>query len=150
MPQSLSNLFVHLVFSTKNRVSFITSTIEPELYAYIASILNEHGCQTILINGMPDHVHILFNLSRTMTLADVVSKVKANTSRWIKTKGPDFSTFGWQSGYGAFSVGVTDKDRAISYIRAQKTHHQKQSFQDEFREMLQRAGIKFDERYAWD
>jgi len=150
MPQSLSNLFVHLVYSTKNRVPFISLDIESELHAYLASIFNEHDCHAILINGTPDHVHILFNLSRTKTLAEIVGAVKSNSSKWIKTKGAGLRTFAWQSGYGAFSVGQADLERVKGYIANQKTHHAQKSFQDEYREMLQRAVIEFDEQYVWD
>jgi putative transposase len=147
MPQSLANIFIHLVFSTKNREQTIVLAVEPELHAYMATIFNENGCHAILINGTTDHAHALFNLSRTITIAEIVNAVKSNSSKWMKTKS---ASFNWQGGYGAFSVGQSDLERVKGYIAKQKIHHQKQTFQDEFRDMLKRAGIEHDERYVWD
>ncbi len=150
MPQSLSNVLIHLVFSTKEREPLVTPAIEPEVHAYMASLFNDFGCNSLLINGTSDHVHSLFVLSRTATIADTVGHVKSNSSKWMKTKGSRLSNFNWKSGYGAFSVGQTDRDRIKNYILTQKTHHERLSFQDEFREMLKRAGIEIEERYVWD
>lgn len=150
MPQSLANVLLHLVFSTRDRTPLISAEIEPELHAYMATIFNESECPALLINGANDHVHILFALTRTSTIADIVNRVKSNSSKWIKTKGAPFFPFAWQAGYGVFSVGQTDRERVMKYIENQKVHHQKQTFVDEYRDMLRRARIEFDERYVWD
>lgn len=150
MPQSLSAIFVHLVFSTKNRESWIHDPIGAELYPYATTVLSSAGCHALAFNGTADHVHALFNLSRVKTLADAVEELKTSTSKWIKTKGSDLRGFHWQTGYAAFSVSRSNLDQVIRYIQDQKEHHAKRSFQDEVRELLNRHGVGFDERYIWD
>jgi len=150
MPQSLANVLVHLVFSTKNREGLITEIIEPELYRYTSAVLEMADSPMITIGGLPDHVHILFKLSRKKSIAEIVESVKSDTSRWIKTKGREFSKFYWQAGYGAFSVSPTSVVAVKNYIAGQKEHHREKTFQDEFRELMAKAGIEIDERYVWD
>ena len=149
MPQSLANVLVHLVFSTKDRVPLIRSDVESELYAYTSKVLDTSDSPMIAIGGMEDHVHILFKLSRKIAIMDIVETVKTDTSRWIKSKGVGYSDFYWQSGYGAFSVSPTTADKVIGYIRDQKKHHCGKSFQDEYRELMRLSGMELDERYAW-
>jgi len=148
MPQSLATILIHVVFSTKDRAPFLTPEIRRELHLYIVGILANIGCPSIQTNGVEDHVHILFRLSRTVPLSQVVEKVKTSTSKWLKTKG--VASFAWQAGYGAFSVGPAETDRIIAYIKGQEDHHRKATFQDELRELLVEAGLEFDERYLWD
>jgi len=150
MPQSLANIIVHLMFSTKNRLPLITPAIEPELYPYLAAILSACDSPPILIDGVADHVHLTFRLARTMTLSRVVEDVKKRSSGWIKTKGPEFARFYWQNGYGASSVGQSGLDAVLSYIRNQKQHHRRISFQEELRTLLTEHHIEWDERYVWD
>jgi REP element-mobilizing transposase RayT len=151
MPQSLSHLYVHLVFSTKNRRPFISESIAPDLYAYMATVFHEECRSTAkLIGGVEDHIHALFNLSRTWCVADVVEAVKTSTSKWIKTQGPELRWFSWQAGYGAFSVSRSNIETVEEYIRRQREHHRKRDFKDEFRELLDRHDIEYDERYVWD
>jgi putative transposase len=149
MPQSLSRVVVHIIFSTKDRQRLINPEIEKELFAYMATILNEHGAQPIKIDGTEDHVHILCGLPRTMALCDLLEKVKKRSSKWIKTKGPQYSRFSWQGGYGVFSVGEYGIERVTRYITNQKNHHRMVTFKDEFREFLDRYRIEYDERYVW-
>ncbi len=150
MPQSLASVLIHLVYSTKNREPFLTTEIEPEVYAYQASVFHEMGCPALIINGMADHVHALFGLSRTIAICDVVEEVKKRSSKWMKTKGVAFTTFQWQAGYGAFSIGESGVAATRQYIANQKEHHRQKSFQDEFRTFLAKYRIEFDERYVWD
>ena len=150
MPQSFSAVLVHLVFSTKNREPTIRNSIESELHAYSTTVLKNADCPTFAVNGMSDHLHALFALSRVKTIAQVVEELKTSTSKWIKTKGPDFRGFHWQSGYAAFSVSRSNFDQVSDYIREQKQHHRERSFQDEFRTLLTKHDISFDERYLWD
>src|SRR5438552_3518162 len=110
MPQSLAKILVRLVFSTKNRAPLITASIEPELYAYTSAVLETAESPLLWMGGMPDHVHILFRLSRRLSIAEIVESVKTDTSKWIKTKGEQFKRFYWQSGYGAFSVSPSAAD----------------------------------------
>jgi putative transposase len=150
MAQSLSSILIHMVFSTKNREPFITPDIESELYPYMAKIFRELKSPSLAIDGTSDHIHILFSLGRVITIADVVEEVKTNTSKWIKTKAPEFRNFHWQRGYGAFSIGQSNVAALKRYIRNQKEHHQRVTFQDEYRKVLKAYGIEFDERYVWD
>lgn len=150
MPQSLSNLLIHLVFSTRHREPFIRGPVESELHAYGTTVLNNFGCPAIAFNGTADHVHLLFNLSRVKTVAQVVETLKTSTSKWIKSKGVNFAGFHWQTGYGAFSVSQSNVTEVVAYINNQKEHHSQRSFQDEMRLLFQKHGMEFDERYVWD
>src|SRR5437773_132412 len=105
MAQSLASLLVHLVFSTKNREPWITPELETELHPYLATVCREMDSPSLTINSTADHVHILFSMGRTVALCDVVEEVKKRSSKWAKTKGPEFAQFQWQAGYGAFSIG---------------------------------------------
>ena len=150
MPQSLASVLVHLVFSTKNREPLLTPEVEPELYPYMASVFRACKSPSLTGNGTADHVHWLFSLARTQTIADVVEEVKKRSSKWLKSKSPDFAHFQWQAGYGAFSIGASLAPAVSAYIARQKDHHRTTTFQDEFRSLLKRYGIDFDERYIWD
>jgi putative transposase len=150
MPQSLSSLLTHLVFSTKNREPLLTGDVALEIHPYLAGVLNGVGCPSIQVGGVADHVHLLFRMSRTRTMAEVVESVKTSSSKWIKTKGSGLSAFHWQSGYGAFSVSQSDADTVIAYIKNQPEHHKRFSFQEEYRRLLDRYKITYDERYVWD
>ena len=150
MPQSLSSILIHLVFSTKNREPFIQPTIEKELHPYMAKIFRALKSPSLAIDGTADHVHILFSLSRVIKIADLVQEVKTESSKWIKTKGPEFKNFHWQNGYGAFSIGQSQVAILKRYIARQKVHHQRVTFQDEYRKFLKSYGIDYDERYVWD
>jgi len=150
MSQSLSRILVHLVFSTKLRAPCLSAQIQHELHPYIGGTLNEHGCPVIEVGGVADHVHMLFGLSRTLTVAQIVERVKTSSSKWLKEKNTKLSTFQWQHGYGAFSVSQSDAERVITYIREQEQHHRKMTFQEEYRLLLKRYQVAFDERYVWD
>ena len=150
MSQSLASLHVHLVFSTKNRAAFLRQTVRPELHAYMGSILQKLECSPVLINSTEDHIHLLFALARTVPLARVVEDVKKYSSKWLKTKGPEFSEFSWQTGYGAFAVSSSNLAEVKAYIANQNEHHRVKSFQEEYRAFLERHGVAYDERYVWD
>ncbi|MBI4467868.1 MAG: IS200/IS605 family transposase [Acidobacteria bacterium] len=150
MPQSLSSILVHLIFSTKERQPYITPAIEPELHAYMATIFRALKSPAISIGGTKDHVHSLFTLSRTVSVADLVEEVKKSSSKWMKTKGNEFRHFQWQRGYGAFSIGQSNVAALLKYIRDQKGHHRQRTFQEEFRTFLAKYRIECDERYVWD
>ena len=151
MPQSLARLHVHLVFSTKNRSPWLSDTCRPSLHAYMATVLqNLDGCTPVLINSVEDHVHLLFDLARTVALSKAVEDVKKSSSKWIKTQGQHFAEFAWQAGYGAFAVSESNVAAVRSYIANQREHHRSRSFKDEFRQFLARHRISYDERYVWD
>jgi REP element-mobilizing transposase RayT len=150
MPQSLAALYVHLVFSTKNREPFIGPDLAPRLYAYIGGILRETGSVLLEAGGMPDHIHLLVSLGRQTSVADAVRNVKANSSRWVHETFPNRAAFGWQNGYGAVTVSHSNVEAVREYIRGQAEHHKTKTFQDELREFLRRHAIDWDERYVWD
>ena len=131
MPQSLSRILIHLVFSTKNRDRGLSAAVQTELYPYLAGTLDNLDCTPLQVGGIEDHVHLLFGLSRTRTIANLVETLKTGSSKWLKTKAPALVDFHWQSGYGAFSVSQSDADAVVAYIRNQAQHHQKVTFQDE-------------------
>ena len=151
MPQSLAKIFVHTVFSTKDRRPFLRDrALREELHRYLGGILTNLDCQPIIVGGVEDHVHILPALSRTCTAAKMVKEVKRGSSLWIKTRNADLHGFAWQNGYGIFSIGFSQIESVRNYIARQEEHHRKISFQDEFRQLLKRYEIEFDERYVWD
>jgi len=150
MSQSLSSLLIHIVFSTKNREPWIDSNIEPELYAFLVSISANHRSYVHKIGGIEDHIHMLVSLHKTLSLSLLIEDLKKNSSRWIKSKGKKYQSFLWQRGYGAFSACLTHMDPLIQYINDQKNHHRTVSFQDEYRHLLNKNQIAFDERYVWD
>jgi REP element-mobilizing transposase RayT len=150
MPQSLSSVLIHLIFSTKNREPFINDAVERDLHRYMAKIFRSLKSPSLTIDGTTDHIHVLFSLSRIITIADLVQEVKTDSSKWIKTQGSEFRNFHWQKGYGAFSIGQSQVPTLKRYIARQKLHHQRVTFQDEYRKFLKRYEISFDERYVWD
>ena len=150
MPQSLASLHIHLVFSTRHREPVITDAIRPHLHAYMATVLQNLATTPVLINSVEDHAHILFDLGRTTSVSKAVEEVKKSSSKWIKTQGPEFASFAWQAGYGAFAVSESNVDAVRAYIANQREHHRKKTFQEEYRQFLQRHRIAFDERYVWD
>ena len=149
MAQTLVNLLVHTIFSTKNCEPFITNEIEPELFAYVGGILNNNGCRLLTAGGTANHVHLLVSQSKNVALSSLMKDVKKDSSSWIKTKGNEFRNFHWQDGYGAFSVGHSEIGGLKKYIAGQKKHHRKRSFQEELIEFLNEYGIHYDERYLW-
>ncbi|HZU38382.1 MAG TPA: IS200/IS605 family transposase [Gemmataceae bacterium] len=150
MAQSLAKILVHLIFSTKHRAPLLPPTPFADLHAYAQGIFQTQKCHLIEMNNIVDHVHALFDLHRTASIANVVMHVKKGTSRWLKEQSPSFAGFDWQEGYGAFSIGRSQRDDVIAYIRRQQEHHRRVSFQEEFRKFLESYQIDFDERYVWD
>ncbi len=151
MAQSLAKILLHMVFSTKERRPFLRDKpLREELHRYLGGILTNLEGQPLIIGGVEDHVHLLFAHSRTATVADVVKELKSGSSVWLKSKSPEMADFAWQNGYGVFSIGQSQVDDVRAYIAGQEEHHRKISFQDEFRRLLQRYEIEFDERYVWD
>ena len=150
MPQSLIVFIAHVIFSTKGREPFIDADLKPHLHAYMATILRDLGGKAVLINGMPDHVHVLTYVPATISISDLLRNLKANASRWVHETYPGRQAFGWQRGYAAFGVSRSNVDDVRRYIADQEEHHKTVSFQDEYRAFLRRHGMEFDERYVWD
>ena len=151
MPQSLSAVYVHMVFSTKDRrAAFQDPTVRGEAHAYIGGVSKTLDCPPLIVGGVADHVHLLGRLGRTIAQAEWVKELKRVSSLWLKARGPDWATFAWQSGYGCFSVSQSSVTRVTDYIANQEGHHTKIGFQEEFRALLRKHNIEWDERYVWD
>ncbi len=151
MSQSLAKILVHTVFSTKERCPFLRyRTLRDELHCYLGGILNNLQCQPILVGGVEDHIHMLSTLSRTCMASELVKEVKRSSSLWLKTKDPELKDFAWQRGYGIFSIGFSQISKVREYIAGQEEHHRRISFQDEFRSLLAKYEVDYDERYVWD
>ena len=150
MPQSLSSLIFHFVFSTRHRRALISREIEPELHKYIAGVLRSKQGRLLTAGGMPDHLHLLASLDRQISVSEALRDIKSNSSRWIRGHFPNRSRFGWQTGYAAFSVSFSQIQPVRHYIENQKAHHQKGTFKEELVRLLKRHRVDFDERYLWD
>jgi REP element-mobilizing transposase RayT len=147
MSQSFVQIYVHIVFHTKDNVKLIREDIENELYSYLGGILKNYKSIPFQIGGTSDHIHILCTLPKTMAPADLAEEIKKSSSKWIKTKGDHYKNFYWQDGYGGFSVSRSGIDAVKEYIQNQKKRHEKVSFMDEYKKLLEAYGIPFDERY---
>ena len=150
MPQSLSKVYVHIIFSTKNRQNLIDDRIENSLYEYLGGICKGLECNPVKVGGHKNHVHLLCLLSRNVAQMKLLEEIKKQSSKWIKTKGQAYSNFYWQDGYGIFSINPTETDKVIDYIQLQQEHHKHKSFQDEFIAFLKKYQVEYDERYIWD
>ncbi|MBI5768350.1 MAG: IS200/IS605 family transposase [Verrucomicrobia bacterium] len=150
MPQSLAQLLAHVVFSTKNREPTLDDTIRRELHDYIGGIVKAHDSALLKAGSVTDHIHLLIALPRTHAPADLIQAIKTGSSKWLKTCGTRFRAFHWQSGYGIFSVSPAHRVALETYIAGQAEHHRTITFQDEYRKLLRKYGIEFDERYVWD
>jgi putative transposase len=149
VPQSLANLLTHLIFSTRNRNPLLVDKdLRQRTHAYLAAVLKDIQCPALIVGGVANHVHILCQLAKTQSISDMMEHLKASSSKWLKTQG--IRTFSWQRGYGAFSVSQSHVDAVISYIENQEEHHRTITFEEEFRLILKRYRVAFDERYVWD
>jgi putative transposase len=151
MPQSLSAVCLHAVFSTKGRMRFLHDpSLRIEMHAILGSISRRLDSPAIIVGGTGDHIHQLIRLNRTITQAEWIKEIKRGSSLWIKQREPKLHRFSWQAGYGMFSVSAGDLDAVRQYIASQEEHHRKTTFQDEFRMMLKEYGLQWDGRYVWD
>ena len=149
MGQSLSKLYVHIVFRVKTTFQQIKKDDRNELYAYIASIIKDNDSIPIVINGVGDHIHILCVMSKNIALAKLVENIKSNSSRWIKTKHLYYKKFAWQGGYSGFSVSASVHNKTKRYIENQEEHHKKMTYQEEVKLFLDEYGIDYNEDYVW-
>jgi putative transposase len=150
MPQSLARLHVHLIFSTKNREPKLSDNIRQPLHSYIAVVLQNFKCPAVLINSVADHIHILLELSRTVSVSQAVEEIKTTSSKWLKHQSPELASFTWQAGYGAFAVSESNVQIVRDYIADQKEHHASKSFAEEYRSFLKKHNVAYDEQYVWD
>ena len=150
MPQSLAQIYIHLIFSTKNRAPLLHPGVRDDLQGYFTGVLRNLQSPCITVRCVWDHVHLLYLQSKNLVPFDVVEEIKKATSKWLKQQGADFRQFHWQRGYGMFSVSASKTKVVTQYIHNQERRHRKKTFQEEFREFLKEYGVKYDERYVWD
>ncbi|MGE0610442.1 MAG: IS200/IS605 family transposase [Pirellulales bacterium] len=151
MSQSLTRIFVHIVYSTKERKRFlIDEGFRQRVHAYLAGICQNLDCPAIIVGGVEDHVHVLCRFGKTIEVARLIRELKRESSKWIKREQPRLGAFQWQAGYGAFSISPGHVENLNTYIAHQVEHHRSESFQDEFRRLCKKYGVDLDERYAWD
>ena len=151
MPQSFSSVYLHLVFSTKERRPFLRDkTVRDALHACMGGVSKTLDCPPLIVGGVEDHVHLLCRFARTITQAEWVKELKRISNGWLKEQGRDYADFEWQGGYADFSVSQSNLEQAKQYIASQEEHHRKTTFQDELRTLLRKHEIEFDERYVWD
>lgn len=150
MPQSFCQLYAHIIFSTKNREPYLGEKIRSQVHAYMAGILRDKGCSSVVVGGTFDHVHCLCLLNKMDAAVHTIQHLKQDASKFVKSLDPRLSTFGWQRGYGLFSVSPTHLHAVREYINGQVEHHRIKSFQEEYREFLSRYDVSYDEQYLWD
>jgi REP element-mobilizing transposase RayT len=149
MGHSYTSSLFHCVFSTKERRNLITPELQEHLWPYMGGIARKNRMKALAVGGIEDHVHILLSMPSTLALAKAVQLIKGGSSKWVHDTFPTRRTFGWQEGYGAFSIGVSQIDSTVAYIRSQARHHRRKTFQQEFLEFLEKHGIDYDPRYVW-
>lgn len=149
MSHSYVNNLMHCTFSTRERFPCISGELESRLWPYLGGIARENLIKALAIGGAADHMHLLLSIPATMSFAKAVQLIKGGSSKWVHDTFPEYKQFAWQAGYGAFSVSASQVERTIAYIRNQKEHHRKKSFQEEFRELLDKHGVEYDSRYVF-
>ena len=149
MASSLVKIDIHLIFHIKSTCITMRDEDLPRIFSYIAGIVNGVGGVSFIVGGINDHVHILASLPKSMSVVDFVRTVKAESSRWMKSLDRSYSGFAWQDGYGAFSVSPSVLPKTVEYIKRQREHHKRRSFESEYRALLVASGVAFDERYAF-
>ena len=149
MAQSLSQILLHLVFSTKNREPWINPAIRAELHAYLAGTCRNLSAEAYRVGGVSDHVHLACTLPRTMAVSQLLEEIKKSSSAWIKQHDSSCRGFAWQAGYGVFSLGQSQFPELLAYIDNQEEHHRKHTFQEEYVAFLKRYGVTYDEKYLW-
>ena len=150
MPQSLSKVMVHIVFSTKEREPWLDEDVRSRMHGYLATICRDLGGEFVHVGGVADHIHIVMTLPRTLSQAQLIEHIKKTSSKWVKTLDIRYRTFSWQRGYGTFSVSPSQFETVVQYVDSQPEHHRTRTFQEEYREILRKHGVDFDERYVWD
>ena len=149
MANTFTCLHYHIVFSTKHREPWLQPDAQERIWAYLGGIARQNDLTALLIGGFDDHVHILLGLPPVIAVSEAIKQIKGGSSGWIKENIPGCRGFAWQDGYGAFTVSKLQEDDVKEYIRTQREHHRVKTFQEEYRGLLDRHEIKYDERYLW-
>lgn len=142
MPHSFNKIWIHAIWSTKERLPFIQSNVENKIFQFISGQLREQGCPVRIVNGMPDHIHCLFLLSPQKSIADVIKQIKGSSSHFINQNNLIAEKFAWQTGYAAYSVSESVVEKVFNYIKNQKSHHQKKTFQQEYDAYIKIYGLE--------
>lgn len=150
MANTYTALHYHVIFSTKNREPWITTEHEQRLWAYRGGIARENEMKPLMIGGIENHVHLLLGISPVLAVSKAVQLIKVGSSAWVKETLPGMRGFGWQDGYGAFTVSKSHLPEVAEYVGGQRQHHQGRTFEQEYRALLEKHGIEFDERYILD
>ncbi|HMT73883.1 MAG TPA: IS200/IS605 family transposase [Chitinophagaceae bacterium] len=150
MPGTFSQIYVQVIFAVKGRQNLISKNWSEEIYKYIAGIINAKNQKPIIVNGMPDHIHVFIGLRPSAALSDLVRDIKNNSTNFINSRNLAKGKFAWQEGYGAFSYSHSQIGDVYNYILNQETHHKKKSFREEYNEFLQKFEIEFDEKYLFE
>lgn len=150
MPNTYSQLYIHVVFAVKRRENLIAGAWKEDLFRYIIAICSNHKQKVVCINGMPDHVHILINYSPDLVISDIVGQIKSSSTNWINQKKFLKVRFSWQSGFGVFSVSPRGVSKVKNYIINQENHHKRQKFREEYIDIIKTAGIVYDEKYIFE
>ena len=151
MAQSLAQILLHIIFSTKKRHKFLSDPpVRQQIHAYLTTVFKSYHSPSLQVGGTADHIHALCSLSRTLSVTELMEQIKKASSKWIKSRGGLYTRFHWQSGYAALSVSPSQAARVRRYIQTQEQHHRRMTFEEEFREMLRKSGVEYDERYVWD
>jgi putative transposase len=150
MPQSLSKVVIHVIFSTKDRYPWLDINIRSRMHAYLATLCRDERAEPFRVGGVADHVHLLTTLPRSLSQAEMVEGLKKKSSKWIKELAPEYRKFYWQRGYEAFSVSPSQLNAALEYIEKQEEHHRSRTFQDEYVDFLRKHDVEYNERYVWD
>ncbi len=151
MSQSLTQIYLHIVYSTKHRQPFLQDKqIRERMHAYLVGACGNLNCPSLIVGGVEDHVHVLCRFGKTITISNLIRELKRESSKWIKKEYPEQSEFYWQSGYGAFSISPSHVDGLKKYIADQEEHHRHESFKEEFRRLCKKYGVEINERYVWD
>ena len=150
MSQSLSKMYIHVTYGTRFRQNLISRDLAPQLHAYLGAVHEDQDCPALIINSMPDHVHILFRMSKTVSIADLIEHVKKYSSKWVKCQPLGPESFYWQNGYGAFSVSQSQISRVIKYISRQEEHHKKFTYREEIDCLMKKYEVEgYNPKYYW-
>ncbi len=150
MSGTYSQIYIHVIFAVKGRQNQISTEWSEELYGYIAGIIKGKGQKSIIVNGMPDHVHAFIGLNPSMSVANLVRDIKNNSSKFINDKKFLAGKFYWQEGYGVFSYSHSQIETVYNYILNQEKHHRKKTFREEYMELLKKFKVEYDEQYLFD
>ena len=150
MANTYTSLHYHIIFSTKNREPWLNKEIETKVWSYLGGIARQNGLKPVKIGGVEDHVHLLIAMPPTLSLSETLKQIKGASSGWMKETFPNCRGFGWQDGYGAFTVSKSQMSEVEDYIGGQREHHRIKSFAEEYRAFLDKHGVEYDERYLWD